>query len=269
MSSINSAFIDIPDPIVAQHAHASRSPSSPAKAVGANALLMRGWNRSRPHRSTPMARSVLALFAFLSAFLGGFIMPGSAETIRFTGETSDAPPPNFEFGRTGGGGPGRWAVVRDDKAEGGFAVEQQSQDPTDFRFPLAIYQPLSAKNVDVQIRFKPLTGKIDRAGGIAVRLTSADNYYVVRANALEDNVRFYRMIAGKREQLATANVKVPSNEWHALGLKAEGNRFTITFNAEELYAVTDKTFEAAGRVALWTKADSVTRFDRLDIRTLP
>lgn len=212
-----------------------------------------------------MTRRILALLALL----GAFIMPTSAETIRFTGETAGAPPANFEFGRTGGGGPGRWAVVRDDKADGGFAVEQQSQDPTDLRFPLAIYQPLSAKNVDVQVRFKPLAGKIDRAGGIAVRLISADNYYVVRANALEDNVRFYRVVAGRREQLATANVKVPSNEWHALGLRAEGDRFTITFNGKELYAVTDKTFEVAGRVALWTKADSVTRFDQLDIRALP
>jgi hypothetical protein len=272
MSPINPASIDTAStdtasigPLAAQRATASHSLPTLAKALGANVLPPRDWKRSRPHRSAPMTRSMLTLFAFL----GAFIMPSSAETITFIAEATGAPPTSFEFGRTGGGGPGRWAVVRDDKAEGGLAVEQQSQDPTDLRFPLAIYQPLSGKNLDVQIRFKPLTGKIDRAGGIAVRLTSADNYYVVRANALEDNVRFYRVVGGKREQLATANVKVPSNEWHALGLRAERSRFTITFNGKELYAVTDKTFEGAGRVALWTKADSVTRFDRLDIRTLP
>jgi hypothetical protein len=211
------------------------------------------------------ARSILPALTLGFAMI---VVPSLADTVKFTAETLGAPPPNFEFGRTGGGGPGRWAVVRDEKADGGYAVEQQSQDPTDLRFPLAIYRPFSGKNVDVQIRFKAISGKIDRAGGIAVRLTTPNDYYVVRANALEDNVRFYRVVAGRREELGTANVKVPSNEWHTLGLKAEGNRFTISFNGKELYAVTDKTFDAAGRVALWTKADSVTRVDRLEIKGL-
>ena len=213
-----------------------------------------------------MSRSVLTALSLLGALM---VLPSSAETIRFTGETSGGPSADFELARTGPGQPGRWAVVRDTTVDVGYAFEQGSQDPTDNRFPLAIYRPLSGKNVDVQVRFKAIAGRIDRAGGIAVRLTSPNDYYIVRANALEDNVRFYRVVAGKREQLATANVKVPSNEWHTLGLKAEGERFTISFNGKELYAVSDKTFVAAGRIALWTKADSVTRFDRLDINVLP
>ena len=99
-------------------------------------------------------------------------------------------------------------------------------------------------------------------------LTGPNDYYVVRANALENNVRFYRVVKGNREQLGTADVKVPSNEWSALGLRAEGGRFTVSLNGNALYAVTDRTFESAGKVALWTKADSVTRFERLEINTL-
>ena len=102
-----------------------------------------------------------------------------------------------------------------------------------------------------------------------MRLRDADNYYVVRANALEHNVRFYRVVRGKREQLAGADTKVTANEWHTLGLKAEGERFTITFDGRALYAATDATFDDAGNVALWTKADSVTRFDHIEIKTLP
>jgi hypothetical protein len=197
------------------------------------------------------------------------VVPALADAINFAGETAGAPPRQFEFARTGQGGAGHWAVVRDASADGGNALEQDSQETTDYRFPLAIYQPVSARNAEVRIRFKAVSGKVDRAGGIALRLLSPDDYYVVRANALEDNVRFYRVVKGRREQLATANVRVPANEWHILGLKADGDRFTISFKGKELYAVTDKTFDMAGRIALWTKADSVTRFDRIDINVLP
>ena len=102
-----------------------------------------------------------------------------------------------------------------------------------------------------------------------MRLTDADNYYVVRANATEDNVRFYRVVKGRREQLEGANVKVAPNEWHTLGLKAEGGRFTVTYDGKQLYTATDSTFAAAGKIGLWTKADSVTRFDRIEINEQP
>ena len=128
---------------------------------------------------------------------------------------------------------------------------------------------MSAGNVDVAVRFKAVAGKVDQAGGIAVRLSDPDNYYVVRANALEDNVRFYRVVKGRREELEGANTKVTANEWHQLGLRAEGERFTVTFDGKQLFTATDRTFAGAGKIALWTKADSVTRFDRIEIQTLP
>ena len=101
-----------------------------------------------------------------------------------------------------------------------------------------------------------------------MRLTDANNYYVVRANALEDNVRFYHVIRGRRSELKSASLKVTANEWHTLALKAEGDRFTIAFDGKQLYTVTDKTITQAGKVALWTKADSVTRFDQITITPL-
>jgi hypothetical protein len=178
-------------------------------------------------------------------------------------------PADFDFGRTGQGGPGQWVVISDQSATGARAIEQSSTDRTDYRFPLAIYKPISAKNVDVSLRFKAVAGSVDQAGGIALRLIDPDNYYVLRANALEDNVRFYRVTNGRRVQIAGVNIKVSGNEWHTLGLKAEGERFTIMFNGMEQYQATDKSITAAGKIALWTKADSVTRFDRVEIKTLP
>jgi hypothetical protein len=186
-------------------------------------------------------------------------------------ETMDigAAPVDFDFGLTGQGRPGQWVVTRDASATGGRAIEQSSSDRTDYRFPLAIYKPFSAKNVDVSVRFKAVAGSVDQAGGVALRLIDPNNYYVARANALEDNVRFYRVSNGRRIEIAGANLKVSTNEWHTLGLKAEGESFTVTFDGKELYRATDKSITAAGRVALWTKADSVTRFDRIEIKTLP
>jgi hypothetical protein len=183
--------------------------------------------------------------------------------------TLGSPPAGFTFARTGRGGEGEWTVAADPTATTGRAIEQTSTERTDYRFPLAIHESLSAKNLNVEIRFKAIAGKIDQAGGVAVRLQDADNYYVARANALEHNVRFYRVVDGRRQQLGAADIRVTSNEWHTISLHAEDERFSISYDGAMLFEVIDKTFSEAGGVALWTKADSVTRFDWLTITTLP
>jgi hypothetical protein len=159
--------------------------------------------------------------------------------------------------------------VEDASATGGRVIAQTSADQTDHRFPLAIYEKLSAANVDVTVRFKAVAGCVDRAGGLAIRLADADNYYVLRANALEDNVNFYHVVKGSRREVKGASAKVASDIWHTLGLKAEADTFSISFDGKVLFTVTDRTFTASGKVALWTKADSVTRFAALSIQTLP
>jgi hypothetical protein len=171
---------------------------------------------------------------------------------------------DFEFAKTGDGKPGEWSIVGGDVP----VLAQTSTDTTDNRFPLAIYRPLSGRDVDVSTRFLPVAGKVDQAAGIVIRLTSANDYYVVRANALEDNVRFYRVVAGRREMLAGANTKVSSQAWHALGIVAKGDRFTISFDGHELFTANDRTFARPGRVGLWTKSDSITWFENIEIKPL-
>ena len=183
--------------------------------------------------------------------------------------TPDSPPAGFSFARTGQGGPAQWTVAADTTVPSGRAIEQTSTDRTDYRFPLAIYDGVTAANVNVALQFRAVAGRIDQAAGIAVRLRDADNYYVARANALEDNVRFYRVVKGRREQLAGANLKVTAGAWHSLGLRADGNRFAVSYDGKVLFTATDDTFATAGRVALWTKSDSVTRFDQIEVTPLP
>ena len=195
---------------------------------------------------------------------------GGLDHIDVSGYRLGKLPPEFGASwRTGSGAPGDWQVIDDPTASQGKTIAQLSADATDNRFPLAVYEPTTVRNVEASVRFKAVAGRVDRAGGLAVRLTGPDDYYVVRANALEDNVNFYRVVKGRRQEIKGAAVKVSSGEWHTLTLRAEGDRFTISFDGKLLFTATDKTFGSAGKIALWTKADSVTHFDQLVIRSLP
>jgi hypothetical protein len=199
-----------------------------------------------------------------------FLMPatGRAQSITFAAAEIGQAPKDFEPGLTGNGSPGRWEVVKDDAGQGGKALAQVSTDPTDYRFPLLIYMPTIPADVEATIRFKAISGKVDQAAGVAVRVVDRNNYYVVRANALENNVRLYRVVAGRREQFAGTNVKVTAGEWHTLSLRARANQFNVSYDGKELFAAKDDRFGSPGKVALWTKADSITRFDRLEIKPL-
>jgi len=120
-----------------------------------------------------------------------------------------------------------------------------------------------------EVKFRALAGSKDRAGGIVWRALDANNYYVVRANALEDNVVLYKTVDGKRSPLDIVGrtggygvkVAVPSEQWHTLRVDFAGPRFTVTFNGKRMFEVDDMTFTGPGMVGLWTKADSVTVFD--------
>jgi hypothetical protein len=206
------------------------------------------------------------------AFVGGaltlFAPPLQAQERSRMTRIDFESPVAFQPMLTGKGGPIAWSVIDDPTAPAGAKVlAQTSKDKTDYRFPMAVFDQPLLQDLDVAVRFKPVSGEVDRAAGIALRLVDRDNYYVVRANALEDNVRLYRVVKGDRQQFAGANVKVPSGVWQELRLTVRGNRFEVSFAGKSLYSATDATFAAAGRVALWTKADSVTHFDDLRIQS--
>ncbi|GAA0574742.1 hypothetical protein GCM10009416_11810 [Craurococcus roseus] len=187
----------------------------------------------------------------------------------FEDAPTGAPPPGFTFALTGGGGPVRWVVLEDPSAPaGGKVLAETSQDRTDDRFPLAILDGFEARDAAVSVRFKPVSGTVDQAAGLMVRLRDPRNYYIARANALEGNVRLYRVVDGRRTQFAGVDVPVPLGRWQALGLRVEGDRFEVSLDGRELFTATDRTFAEAGRVGLWTKADSLTHFDGFEAEAL-
>ena len=214
-------------------------------------------------------RGSVALATGLAAALGSSEAPAQrAIHVDLAAMPLGGAPPGFAFARTGSGASGEWRVVPDSSATAGRAIAQTSTDATDYRFPLAVFQPLSATDVDVTVRFKPVSGRVDQAGGVAVRLTTQDDYYVARANALEDNVNLYRVMKGRRQQITGVSAKVAGNQWHTLGLRAAGDRLAVTFDGRLLFTAEDRTFAGPGKVALWTKADSVTHFDAISITPL-
>ncbi|MCX6625692.1 MAG: hypothetical protein NTY38_32445 [Acidobacteria bacterium] len=169
------------------------------------------------------------------------------------------------------GGPPRWEVVRDKTAPSAPKVlAQLSVDATSARYPLAILDGVRMTDGKVSVRFRPVSGKEDQAAGIAFRLQDRDNYYIVRANALENNVVLYKVENGKRTALAptgmpsgTYGVKhpVPGGVWSTLSVEFRGGRLQVAMSGAALFEVEDSTFLRSGRIGLWTKADSVTHFD--------
>jgi hypothetical protein len=221
-------------------------------------------------------RSVLTCAALWLVALAPSGLPAKAEearrpdtiTMDFEQVAVGALPTGFSTAVTGGGGLAAWAVVEDSTApSGGRVLAQMSTDKTSSRFPLCVYDPLTAKDVQVSVQFKPVSGTVDQAAGLVVRFRDKDNYYIVRANALEDNVRLYKVERGKRTQFAGVNVKVPPRQWQTLRLEVQDTHFRVFLNSGLLFEANDTTFKDVGKVGLWTKADSVTYFDDLSIKT--
>ena len=234
----------------------SISLEKPARPIGGRHTCVGRW---KPAAKTRIF-STIALCALLLAACEP-ATPSHADTVTFAASKGLG---DFEFATTGGS-PGEWSVVRDDATQ---ALAQTGTDSTDDRFPLAIYRPFSGRNVYASIRFMPVSGKIDQAGGVVVRFTSAGDYYLACADALENNVRFYRVVGGKRQMIAGVDAPVASGAWHTLGIAARDDRFTILFDGRELFGATDAKVTGPGSVGMWTKAGSVTWFESIKIRSL-
>jgi len=191
---------------------------------------------------------------------------GKQFVYNFDSDQAGQLPSTFHTAKTGRGTQEKWGVTGDPTAPSKpNVVAQISTDQTDYRFPLLISDEGSFQDLDLRVKFKSVSGKIDRAGGLVFCLKDPNNYYIVRANALENNYRLYHVINGRRGQFAGANLKVTSGEWHELRVEAVGTKITCYYDGNKQIEATDDTFKDAGKAGLWTKADSVTYFDDLKV----
>ncbi len=213
-------------------------------------------------------KQTLGLVLLLAAWAGG-------QTVNFDSAKPGALPPGWTSAMTHAGGAPKWEVLKDETAPSKPNVlAQTSTDKTGGRFPLATLDGVTLKDGGLSVKIKPVAGEVDRAGGLMWRYRDAGNYYVVRANALEDNVVLYSVVAGKRTPLAPKGAppgtygvkhKVPPQVWSTLRVTFQGNLFAVYFDGQKLFEVEDAAFTGLGQVGVWTKADSVTYFDDFEI----
>jgi hypothetical protein len=227
---------------------------------------------------TDILRNCVAIMGIV--FVSLTSLAHGAETARefdFDSDSAGTVPKGFSEALTGDGVPAKWQVVAASGApSGNHFVAQISEDSTRARYPLLVLDDFSVKDVDVSVKFKPVSGRVDQAAGIVWRLKDKDNYFIVRANALENNVVAYKTVAGVRSSIGIKGdpesygekVKVPSGRWSTLRIRMVGNLAEVFLNDEKVLEVENDTFTEAGKVGLWTKADSVTHFDDLTVTSL-
>jgi hypothetical protein len=215
----------------------------------------------------------LAPTAFVLLMSSLPLLAAATKRMDFSNDTAGQPPAGFEFGHTARvGSPGKWIVQEDG---GNKVLAQVEADSTRNRFPVAVVSDVSAADVDLSVRFKPISGRVDQAAGLVWRYRDQDHYYIVRANARENNVVLYKVEGGTRTDLPLKGegrtygkkAAVPNGQWSTLRVVATGPRFEVYLNGAKLYEAEDTTFTSPGKVGVWTKADSVTQFDDLTVVT--
>jgi hypothetical protein len=210
--------------------------------------------------------SILALTAFPIC---------NAQTIDFDQAKPGSVPAGWMVAMTHQGGPPKWEVLRDDSAPSKPNVFAQiSTDRTAGRFPLAIWDRTRLKDGGVTVKFKAISGTVDQGAGLVWRYRDPNNYYIVRANALENNVVLYKVQNGERVSLAPKGAvsnaygvkhKVAKQTWATLSVSFHDNLFSVSLDGQRLFDVEDSTFGEAGKTGLWTKSDSVIYFDDFQI----
>jgi hypothetical protein len=220
--------------------------------------------------------SVMRDLSCFCLLLCTFAIVSSQTIIDFNKERVGAPPIGFTSALTGHGKMGVWVVITDQATPAqGNVLAQIDAHATGYRLPICVYDKLALKDGDIGVKFKAVSGEKDQAAGLVWRYRDKDNYYIVRANALEHNVVLYKVQNGQREYLSPKGegrsygkrARVPTGEWNRLRVTAAGNLFTVYLNGELLFEVEDSTFTEAGKIGLWTKADSVVYFDDLEMRS--
>ncbi|SEP33405.1 hypothetical protein SAMN02990966_05176 [Rhodospirillales bacterium URHD0017] len=191
------------------------------------------------------------------AAMAALATAAQAETVGFDRDPAGALPAGWVCGSTGGGAP-RWAVEADAGAPSAPNVLKQSGKGA---FPWCVKQGTALADGVVEVKFKPLTGREDQAGGVVWRWKDGDNYYVARANALENNVSLYYTERGGRRTIKYVDAPVPGNAWHTLRVEFKGTHIRVLLDGKAYIELDDSHIGGPGAVGVWTKADSVTAFD--------
>jgi hypothetical protein len=197
----------------------------------------------------------------------GWMVPAGT-VVNFDSGTVGRAPAGWTVAMTNGGAPPQWRILQDSSAPTQPYVLAQTSTGSAERCPLAILDNVTLRDGDVSVRIKPVSGKEDQAGGVVWRYRDPGNYYLARVDSLTRNVVVYKVRNGVRTRVSfVAPHEIPANAWSILKVSARGDRFQVYLDHRRILQGFDRTFGSAGKVGLWTVADSVTYFD--DFRVYP
>ena len=176
-------------------------------------------------------------------------------------------PSEFQIGTLFDGRPaGEWKMLETDRAKSppGVLGQLMAKGP-EHAYKTLLIDGTKSSDIELEISFLPIEGKADMGGGLIWRATDDRNYYLTRANPLEQNIRIYRVVKGVRQMLKNFDQIIDVRQWHTLRVLTNGCRIQVYFDDKQVFDLCDQTF-STGRVGLWTKSDAVTYFDDLKLQ---
>jgi hypothetical protein len=214
---------------------------------------------------------ILLLLALVTAIpVVGFSLESATRVWTFDDDPPESLPPEFQVGTLFDGRlAGEWKILETESANNGTHVLAQLMGKGgEHAYKVVLIQGTTTTDLDLRVSFLPISGKGDMGGGLIWRGTDDRNYYLTRANPLEQNIRVYHVVKGIRKMIGNYNEVIDIKKWHRLHVVTQGCRIQIFYDEKPIFDLCDETFKA-GRIGLWTKSDAVTYFDDLQLHIVP
>jgi hypothetical protein len=216
--------------------------------------------------------TLLVHLLFLSLWMPAYADTSTPQirTWHFDEDRTEQLPPKFSLGTFFDGRPaGEWKVIMTPKAlTPSNVLAQLREKGSDHHYNVVLIDDTNTADLDLSVSFLPISGNGDMGGGLIWRARDDRNYYLARANPLEQNIRVYHVVKGIRKMLKNFNNIIDIRKWHTLHVVNEGCRIQVFYDEKPIFDLCDETF-TEGRIGLWTKSDAVTYFDDLRIQFLP
>lgn len=214
-----------------------------------------------------LQRNILIALLVIAVPAVGSSLENTTHVWTFDNDPLETLPSEFQMGTLFDGRPaGEWKVLETDRAKSPSRVLGQLMGKgAEHAYKTVFLSGIRASDLELQVSFLPLNGKADMGGGLIWRATDDRNYYLTRANPLEQNIRIYRVVKGVRHLLKNFDQIIDVRQWHTLRVGAKGCQVQVFFDGKEVFDLCDQTF-STGQVGLWTKSDAVTYFDDLKLQ---
>ena len=209
---------------------------------------------------------VAALMVTIAAVISTASATTQSQSVDLSRQPIGSAPQDFECWRAGEPDPDHWTIVREAATDNSVSIQQSGGNRTALP-SLAIYKPLWAVNAKISAQFKLIDGSMPSAG-IAVRVTSPNDYYLVRVSAFEQRLSLLHVVGGTPEEIAGVDADITQNHWQSLEVVANGNSFKISLDGQWALTAFDYSKPVNGQIGIWAERDDITRFNQIEISSL-